>query len=154
MKTPNLASKAIWLVLSLAALWPAAAAEAVISPIGAPPSVGTSVLRMIGAFCLVMSLLFAGVWAYRNSGRFAGARGRAAKLRVLETRSLGNRHSICVVAYEQQRILLSTSPTGVTMLTHLPEAPLEEAAPDTVAAGAPLPNFSAAFMQALAGARK
>jgi flagellar biogenesis protein FliO len=125
------------------------AADSAIAP-AAPPSVAFSVLRMIGALCLVLSLFFAGVWAYRNSNRFAGKRGRTAKLRVLETRSLGHRHSIAVVAYDQQRILLATSPTGVTMLTHLPEASAQE----VEAEPAPLPNFSTAFLQALSAGRK
>src|SRR5688572_15666730 len=124
------------------------AAETVIAPVSAPPSIGFSILRMIGGLCLVLSLLFAGVWAYRNSARFAPGR-RETKLKILETRSLGHRHSIFVVAYDQQRLLLSTSPNGVSMLTHLPEASVEE----TTAiepASAPLPNFSTALLQALA----
>jgi len=128
---------------------PIAAADAAIAP-AAPPSIAFSVMRMIGALCLVFSLLFGGVWAFRNSNRFTTNRGRIAKLRVLETRSLGHRHSICVVAYDQQRLLLSTSPTGVTMLTHLPEATAEEAAAEP----APLPNFSTAFLEALTSGRK
>lgn len=118
----------------------------------APPSIGFSVLRTIGALCLVFSLLFGGAWVYRNSSRFAPRRGRAAKLKVLESRSLGHRHSIFVVGYDNQRLLLSTSPTGVTMLTHLPEASGEEV--EAEAAQPPLPNFSTAFLQALTAARK
>lgn len=123
-----------------------------VAPVSAPPSIGFSVLRMIGALCLVLSLLFAGVWFYRNSARFAGVRGRSAKLKVIESRALGHRHSIFVVGYENQRLLLSTSPTGVTMLTHLPEATAAEleaeATPDAA------PNFSSAFLQALTAGKK
>lgn len=125
-------------------------AEAVMAP--PPPSVGFSVLRMIGALCLVFSLLFAGVWVYRNSPKFAGARNRASKLRVLESRSLGHRHSIFVVGYDNQRLLLSTSPTGVTMLSHLPEATAQET--EAEATPDPAPNFSTAFLQALTSGRK
>jgi flagellar biogenesis protein FliO len=117
----------------------------------AAPSVVFSVLRMIGGLCLVFSLLFGGLWVYRNSARFAAGRRSSAKLKVIESRALGHRHFIFVVGYEQQRILLSTSPTGVTMLTHLPEATAEEMA-DT--SPAPLPNFSSALMQALTVGRK
>jgi flagellar biogenesis protein FliO len=122
------------------------------TPISAPPSIGFSVLRMIGALCLVFALLFGGVWAYRNSSRFAAARGRASKLKILESRALGHRHSIFVVGYDSQRLLLSTSPTGVTMLTHLPEATAQELEAEA-AAPAP-PNFSSAFLQALTAGRK
>jgi flagellar biogenesis protein FliO len=128
-------------------------AEAVVAaPISAPPSMGASVFRMIGGLFIVISLLMTGVWAFKNRARFAGTRVRESKLKVLETRSLGARHSICVVAYEQQRILLSTSPTGVTMLTHLPEATLEELEEESKTPA--LPTFSEAFVQALASRRK
>lgn len=123
------------------------------APISAPPSIGFSVLRMIGALCLVFSLLFGGVWFYRNSSRFTGARGRRQKLNILESRSLGHRHSIFVVAYENQRLLLSTSPTGVTMLSHLPEATSSEMEPEPLVAERS-PSFSTAFLQALTAARK
>jgi len=125
-------------------------ADAVMAP--APPSIGFSVLRMIGALCLVFSLLFGGVWIYRNSARFAPGRGRANKLRVLESRALGHRHSIFVVGYENQRLLLSTSPTGVTMLSHLPEASAADAEAESQAE--PAPSFSTAFLQALTAGRK
>ena len=144
----------IRLLTILATVSPMLAAE-VVAPVSAPPSVGFSVIRVIGALCLVLSLLFAGVWAYRNSARFGGGRARAAKLKVIETRSLGHRHSIFVVGYEQQRLLLSTSPTGVTMLTHLPEAAEAETEAEPAAASAPaLPSFSTAFLQALTAVRK
>jgi flagellar biogenesis protein FliO len=130
----------------------ATAAVALAAPITAPPSMGASVVRMIGGLFVVIAVLMSGAWAFKNRERFVGARTRESKLKVLETRSLGSRHSICVVAYDQQRILLSTSPTGVTMLTHLPEASLEELEAE---ANAPaLPTFSEAFVQALALRRK
>jgi flagellar biogenesis protein FliO len=125
-------------------------AEAVMAP--PPPSIGFSVLRMVGALCLVFALLFAGVWIYRNSARFAPGRGRNSKLRVLESRSLGHRHSIFVVGYDNQRLLLSTSPTGVTMLSHLPEASAADLEAET--STEPTPNFSTAFLQALTSGRK
>ena len=122
------------------------------APISAPPSIGFSVLRMIGALCLVLSILFGGVWLYRNSARFAGAHGRSAKLKVIESRSLGHRHSIFVVGYDNQRLLLSTSPTGVTMLTHLPEASAQDIEGESATEAAP--SFPNTFLQALTSGRK
>ncbi len=140
------------LFILLAVALPAAGAE---GSLAAPPSATYSALRVAGALCLVFSLLFAGVWAYRNSARFAGGRGRTAKLKVLETRALGHRHSIFVVGYEQQRLLLSTSPTGVTMISHLPEAPAAEPEREGAEASpAPPLSFAAAFMSAVAAGRK
>lgn len=126
-------------------------AETALSP--APPSIGFSVVRMIGGLCLVLSLLCGGAWVYRNSARFAPGRGRGQKLKVLESRALGHRHSIFVVSYENQRLLLSTSPTGVTMLSHLPEAEQDEVETESAAPSIP-PSFSNAFFQALSSARK
>ena len=107
---------------------------------------------MIGGLCVVISVLMAGAWAFKNRERLVGNRIRESKLRVLESRSLGARHSICVVAYDQQRILLSTSPSGVSMLTHLPDASQDEI--EAEAKSPALPTFSEAFMHALASRRK
>jgi flagellar biogenesis protein FliO len=60
---------------------------------------------------------------------FAQLRGRSLKrkrgikhqkkLEILETKVLGNRQFLCVVAYEKQRILLGTSPNGLQFLCSL-----------------------------------
>jgi flagellar biogenesis protein FliO len=55
-------------------------------------------------------------------------KGRLAKLNVLEVRSLGNRHALYVVGYEQQRMMLAASPSGVTLISHLPSVDAPEAA--------------------------
>jgi flagellar biogenesis protein FliO len=122
----------------------------------AAPSMAATAVRIVGAMMIVLSVIMMGAWAFKNKERFAvkglGGKVSVRKLQVLETRSLGARHSICVVGYENQRILLSSSPTGVTMLTHLPEATAEEV---QVAQTIPArPSFSDAFVQALSSARK
>jgi flagellar biogenesis protein FliO len=63
---------------------------------------------------------------------------------VLEVKSLGQRQAIYVVGYEQQRLLLASSPAGVTLLSHLPEAGDEQSAPVTRL------SFAEAFQQVLA----
>ena len=54
-----------------------------------------------------------------------------AKLKILETKSLGSRHAMHVVIYGEQRFLISDSPVGTSFLTHLDdpgeEPPEEEA---------------------------
>jgi len=88
----------------------------------AVPDVGGSVLRMLGSLAFVLALFMAAAWAYRNWGRL-GPRHRAmSKLAVLEAKSLGQRHALYVVGYEQQRLLLAASPAGVSLISHLPEA--------------------------------
>ncbi|HYG33441.1 MAG TPA: flagellar biosynthetic protein FliO, partial [Clostridia bacterium] len=67
------------------------------------------------------------------------------KLNVLEVRSLGPRHALYVIGYEQQRFLLSSAPTGISMLANLPPATEAEAEPP---APAP-PSFADALAKAL-----
>ncbi len=85
------------------------------------PDAGASVLRVFGALALVIGIFFGGVWLFRNWQRLAIHKKGAPKLNVLEVKSLGQRQAIYVVAYEQQRLLLASSPAGVTLLSHLPE---------------------------------
>jgi len=98
------------------------AAAPAFNPALSTPDMGASLLRVMGALALVLGIFLAGVWLFRNWQRFAVQRGRAPKLNVLEIRSLGGRQMICVVAYEQERFLLASSPAGVNFLTHLPSA--------------------------------
>ncbi len=91
------------------------------------PEVTFSLLRIFGALLLVLAMFFGGVWLFRNWQRVARPGGRPAKLQVLEMRSLGNRSALFVVGYEQQRLLLASSPTGITLLDCLPAATAAEA---------------------------
>jgi flagellar biogenesis protein FliO len=90
------------------------------------PDVGFSVLRILGALALVLALFFASVWLFRNWQRFLGRTGRAPKLSVLEVKPVGNRHSLYVVGYEKQRLLLASSPTGITLVSRLPDVVTDE----------------------------
>lgn len=129
----------ILLVCGLSA--PTFAAEGVAS--GAP-SAAYSAARLIGGFALIGALLFAFAWFARR-GVFPGLKGGGnARLKVVEARSLGQRHALYVVGYGSQRLLVASSPGGVSLLTHLPEArPGEEA--DVPAT----PTFAEALMQAV-----
>jgi flagellar biogenesis protein FliO len=99
------------------------------------PDVGASIFRICGAFVLVVALFLGGVWMFRNWQRVALRKNGGAKLNLLEVKSLGQRQALYVVGYRQQRMLLASSPAGVTLLSHLPSAE-EEAAID------PVPNVS------------
>ena len=93
------------------------------------PEAGVSLLRVMGALALVLGLFLAGAWLFKNWQRLAVQRGRQPKLNILETRSLGARQAVFVVAYERQRFLVATSPAGVNLLSHLPDAEASEAEP-------------------------
>lgn len=93
-----------------------------------PPEVGLSVFRVFGALALVFLILFAGVWFFRNWQGLLARRGHSARLRILEARSVGNRQTLMVVAYERQRLLVGSSPAGIHLITPLPSAETDEPA--------------------------
>ena len=90
----------------------------------------TLFFRVVGALLLVIALFVGGAFYFKKSKFFAQYHGATTRLRVLETRSLGFRSNLLVVGYEQQRYLLSVSPTGVQMLTALPQAAAESTPPE------------------------
>jgi flagellar biosynthetic protein FliO len=122
-----------------------------VGPLIAPalPDASISLIRVIGALALVIGLFLGAVWAIRNWQRAGGQRGQAAKLSVLETRSLGNRHVIYVVGYERERFLIASSPGSVNLLSHLGAA-TEDSAPGTPGTS-PTPSFAQALTQVLKG---
>jgi flagellar biogenesis protein FliO len=123
--------------------------NAVASPLAVPnlPAAGLSLLRVFGALALVIGVFLGGAWLFKNWQRLAAQRGRAPKLNILESRSLGGRHSVSVIGYEQERFLIATSPNGVNLLSHLPNAVEGEApAPEK---NPPPPSFAQALSQVL-----
>jgi flagellar biogenesis protein FliO len=117
------------------------------TPLVAPPlpDPSFSVLRVMGALALVIGIFLGGVWLFKNWQRMAVQRGHAPKLNILETRSLGGRHAIYVIGYDQERFLVASSPGGVNLLSHLPAA----AGGDTTTPAGTPPTFTQALSQAL-----
>lgn len=111
---------------------------------GSVPDAGASIFRVFGALILVVTIFLGGVWLYRNWQRLAVQRGGGAKLNLIEVKSLGQRQALYVVGYQQQRMLLASTPNGVTLVSHLPAA---EEAPE--AAPAPKLSFAEAFQHVL-----
>ncbi|HEY2951222.1 MAG TPA: flagellar biosynthetic protein FliO [Verrucomicrobiae bacterium] len=107
------------------------------------PDMGFSLLRVFGSLILVLALFLAGIWLFKNWQRLALPKGRSPKLSILEVKPLGGRHALYLVAYEQQRFLISSSPTGINLLTHLPEA-------DTAEVLQPIPTFTQTLQRVLA----
>jgi len=122
------------------------------SPLTSPaiPDPGLSPLfRVIGALALVIGLFLGGVWLFRNWRRLSMQRNGRPKLNVIETRSLGGRHALYVVGYENERFLIASSPSGVNMLSHLPAA--VEGGSETGTNNSPSPSFAQALTQVLKG---
>ena len=76
---------------------------------------------------LVIGLFLFGVWLFKNWQRLANRTGTAPKLNIVESRSLGARQGIFVIGYDKQRFLVASSPAGVNLLSHLPDAENSEA---------------------------
>lgn len=116
-------------------------------PLTAPatPSLLGPLVRMLGALALVVGLLLAAQWFLRQQRRFGTPKG-LARLNVLEVKSLGQRHALYVVGYERQRLLLASSPTGVSLISALPDAPASGADDEPAV---PVVSFTDALMQAV-----
>jgi len=140
----RLAAPAVWITLTLHAFAAAETTRPVLSP-PPLPDVGLSLLRVCGALALVLAVFLGGVWLFRNWQRLVLQRGRAPRLNVLEVRSLGGRHALYVVGYEQERFLIAASPAGVNLVSHL--QPAEEAVPD--AKTVPQSSFAQALTRVL-----
>ena len=136
-----------WCIMSCALLVTAVTALAQVTnqPSATPPlpELGFSVLRLLGALVLVLALFFAGIWGFKHWQRLALHKGRVPQLNILEVKSLGSRHALYLVAYEQQRLLLASSPAGLSLVTHLPEAGADDVA-------VPAPTFVQVLHRALA----
>ena len=98
-------------------------------------------VRVFGALILVVGIFLGGVWLFKNWQRFTVQKVCIPSQRP-EVRSLGQRQSLYVVGYQQQRMLLAASPAGITLVSHLPVSEETEAT-----APAPKMSFAEAFQQ-------
>jgi flagellar biogenesis protein FliO len=115
------------------------------------PDASFSVIRVFGALVLVLGLFLGGVWLFKNWQRLTIRRGRPSQLQIVEMKALGGKHALYVVGYEQQRMLLASSPSGVTLVSHLPNAEASEL--ETSPAASPMSgeNFVQVLQQAVQG---
>lgn len=141
----SMAVAALWLAFAFTGVAQTNTTMAALPAAPGLPDAAPSVLRVMGALALVLGLFLGGVWMFRNWQQLAWRRGRQPKLNVLEVRQLGGRQSLYVVGYEQGRFLVATSPAGVTLLTHLPDAAADEAE----VVGPQAPAFAATLAQIL-----
>ena len=118
----------------------AAAAETGVQPLADTSSMVGSVVRLFGALGVVFALFMGFIWLWKRWQRLGGQGTVHRKLEILESRSLGNRQSLCVIGYEGRRLLLALSPSGVTLLTSLPDG-TEDREPKP-GAGTNLDSFS------------
>jgi len=110
------------------------------------PDAGLSAVRALAALAIVLAVFFGGVWLYRNGQRLAWRKSGPPKLAILESRPLGNRYALHVVGYEQQRLLIGSSPAGLSLLSQLPAA---TEAPQAAPAAPPEPVPFVQYLQRL-----
>jgi len=112
------------------------------------PDVGVSAIRALAALAIVLAIFFAGVWLFRNGQRITWRKTGAPRLAILESRPLGNRFALYVVGYDQQRLLIGSSPAGLNLLSSLP--PVAEANGNgATAAPVPALSFAESLQQVL-----
>lgn len=116
----------------------AAAAMVAISAVGlvAGPSTvqpgGIDAIGLTGKLVAVAGLLFLTLMGLRRVQ--AGSLGADRRMTVLETRSLGPKASLHLVAVGERRLVVGLTPAGMVSLAELHASELDDAAPDGVPA--------------------
>lgn len=95
--------------------------SAALPPGPAPESITASLIRLLGGLALLAATGFGLVWWIRNGRTRFGGTIPQRQLAILETRSLGQRHTLYVVAHRQKRFLIGTSTNGLSLISPLPD---------------------------------
>ena len=80
-----------------------------------------SLVQLIGMLLLVLGLFAAFAWAVKRWRLLPQLRGGQNRLQIHEVRSLGQRNSVMVVGYGEQRFLIGTSSAGLQLISQLPK---------------------------------
>jgi flagellar biogenesis protein FliO len=118
------------------------------------PNLGASAVHAAGAFALVLAIFFGGVWLFRNGQKLKWRKLGSPRLAIIEARSLGNRYALFLVGCDQTRLLIGSSPAGLTLLTQLPSEAPPEPSPQAAPAADALPKsspFTACLQKVLRG---
>ena len=94
-----------------------------LTPVLPAAAVGSSLLadwtRMLGTVCLLLATVWVGLIWLKGRNWFKTAIDRRIRLRVDESRGLGNRSFLHLVSCGSQQFLVSSSPAGVSMIAEL-----------------------------------
>ncbi len=78
-------------------------------------------VRLLGLLLLLLGLFAGFAWAVKKWRLLPQLRGsRQQRLQILETRPLGQRNSLLVIGYGEQRFLIGASNAGIQLLSQLP----------------------------------
>ncbi len=103
----------------------AASSAAATAPVtaAAGDSIGVAAVRMVGMLALIIAgVLGVGRWM-RHSRMLGSWKTPQARLQIVETRSVGQRQALCLVACDQREWLVAVGPSGIQMLAPL-QAPV------------------------------
>ena len=75
--------------------------------------------RMLGTLCLLLGTVWVALIWLKGRNWFKSALDRRIRLRVDESRGLGNRSFLHLVSCGSQQFLVSSSPAGVSMIAEL-----------------------------------
>jgi flagellar biogenesis protein FliO len=88
------------------------------------PSMLADWTRMLGTVCLLLATVWVALIWLKGRNWFQTTLDRRIRLRVEESRGLGNRSFLHLVSCGSQQFLVSSSPAGVSMIAELmPEEP-------------------------------
>jgi len=85
-----------------------------VAPLGQSPMV--DLFRVLGTVCLLLGLAWIGLYWLRDRPWMKGTLQRRLRLRVEETRPIGNRALLHLVACGDQQFLVASSPSGVSLI--------------------------------------
>jgi flagellar biosynthetic protein FliO len=99
---------------------------------GAPDS-GFPVLRTIGGFGLVLTLIIAAYWGLRKFAPQYFAKSASGKtMKVIETLPMGDRRSISLIEVANSRFLVGNTPHQINLILTLPEPVSVLSAPEAL----------------------
>jgi hypothetical protein len=84
------------------------------APVGSSPLV--DLFRVMGTVCLLLGVAWIALYWLRDRPWIKGTLQRRMRLRVEETRPIGNRALLHLVACGDQQFLVASSPSGVSLI--------------------------------------
>ncbi len=88
-----------------------------VAPLGQSPMV--DLFRVLGTVCLLLGLAWIALYWLRDRPWMKGTLQRRMRLRIEETRPIGNRALLHLVACGDQQFLVASSPSGVSLIADL-----------------------------------
>lgn len=85
-----------------------------------------SFFRVLSGLVIVILIFLGGVWLYKNRLTQPGAHALNGQLKVLESKFLGNKQGIVVIAYGNKRMMLGTTHGSMSKISDLPDLTDEE----------------------------